>query len=85
MRGVVDYRAFNSETKKTSNPLTRSDESFYRIGEAKLFSIMNQNASVSDSFRPGKEEESYRKEGFQYQFQGSGLCSYGNMGLCNAP
>ncbi len=38
LRGVVDYRALNRITKRNNTPLSRSDELFGMLGNAKVFS-----------------------------------------------
>lgn len=44
LRGVIDYRALNSITKKNHNPIPRIDEMFDRVGGAKVFYKMNSKS-----------------------------------------
>lgn len=41
LRGVIDYRAQNSITKRNNTPLPRTDEMIARLGKAKIFSKLD--------------------------------------------
>ena len=81
LRGVVDYRALNRITKRNNVSLSRSDEMFDRIGEAKLFSKMDLKTGFHQiRMKPEDiEKTAFNTKYGQYEYLVM------PMGLCNAP